>query len=378
MFSIFVEKICRKPTLYCSTDMKTLIWIGFCQSLFAAILMFTKKENSLPDKILSGWLILLSADFLSCGLNYEIFNKPLLSSSFLLFNPALYLYVKSLTRPKFTLKRNHVLHLLPFIVFEIYAYIIRQSFSLDTFFVRDSNYVFRLIFGAATIISWLVYNPLSLILVHKHRMHLRNELSNIEKNENLGWVLGVAIFYVVYCILAFLITVLAFYASLNPLSPHIYNYIILLVLIYIISFYGLRQKKVSRKLLVDKPVVHYKNSTLSAETKEFIRHKLVSFFDTEKAYLNPDLSMDVLSASLKIPKYQLTEVLNIEIGKSFFQFVNFYRVEAVKKMLTDPHNRFSIEAIGYDCGFSSKSSFYTVFKSMTGKTPVAFRNSISG
>ena len=209
--------------------MKTLIWIGFCQSLFAAILMFTKKESSVSDKILSGWLILLSADFLSCGLNYEIFSKPLLSSSFLLFNPALYLYVKSLTRPKFTLKWIQVLHLLPFIAFEIYAYIIKQSFSLDTFFVKDDNYIFRLIFGSATIISWLVYNPLSLILVHKHRMHLRNELSNIEKNENLGWVLAVAIFYVVYCILAFLITVIVFYANLNPLTPHIYNYITLLL-----------------------------------------------------------------------------------------------------------------------------------------------------
>ena len=357
--------------------MKTLIWIGFCQSLFAAILMFTKKESSVSDKILSGWLILLSADFLSCGLNYEIFSKPLLSSSFLLFNPAVYLYVKSLTRPKFTLKWIQFLHLLPFIAFEIYAYIIKQSFSLDTFFAKDENYVFRLVFGAATIVSWLVYNPLSLILVHKHRMHLRNELSNIEKNENLGWVLAVAIFYVVYCMLAFLITVIVFYANLNPLTPHIYNYITLLVLIYVMSFYGLRQKVVSKQLLTDEPIIHYKNSTLSTETKAKIKQKIIVYFEKEKAYLNPDLSMDVLSESLKIPKYQLTEVLNIEIGKSFFQFVNFYRVEAVKQMLTDPKNKYSIEAIGYDCGFSSKSSFYTVFKSMTGETPVAFRNSIS-
>ncbi len=357
--------------------MKTLIWIGFCQSLFAAILMFTKKDRSLSDKILSGWLILLSADFLSCGLNYEIFIKPLLSSSFLLFNPALYLYIKSLTRPKFRLKWIQVLHLLPFIAFEIYAYIIKQSFSLDTFFVKDDNYIFRLIFGAATIVSWLIYNPLSLILVHKHRMHLRNELSNIEKNENLGWVLAVAIFYVVYCILAFLITVIAFYSNLNPLTPHIYNYITLLVLIYVMSFYGLRQKVVSKQLLASESVIHYRNSTLNLESKDKIKQKIFNYFEKEKAYLNPDLSMDVLSDSLKIPKYQLTEVLNIEIGKNFFQFVNFYRVEAVKRMLTDPHNKYSIEAIGYDCGFSSKSSFYTVFKSMTGETPVAFRNSLS-
>jgi len=84
----------------------------------------------------------------------------------------------------------------------------------------------------------------------------------------------------------------------------------------------------------------------------------------------------MLSAALKVPKYQLTEVLNTEIGQNFFQFINTYRVEAVKKMLINPKNHFSIEAIGYECGFASKSAFYTVFKSLTGQTPVAFRDAI--
>ncbi|HEY6913600.1 MAG TPA: helix-turn-helix domain-containing protein [Paludibacter sp.] len=356
--------------------MNTIAWIGFCQGLFAAILMFTKKNSSLPDRILSGWLILLSTDFLSCALNYEIFNRPLLISSFLLFNPALYLYISSLTRPKFRLRWIQLLHLVPFVFFGTYTYAIKEPFLLDVFFVKDDYYLFRLIFGSANIISWAVYNPLSLILVHRHRIHLQNELSNIDSNENLGWVLAVAIFYVVYCIFAVLISVTSLVAGFNPLTPHIYNYSTLLVFIYIISFYGLRQRAVSRRLLLAEQPVPYKNSNLSADTKRAIKQKVMDYFETEKAYLNPALSMSVLSAALKIPKYQITEVLNTEIGNNFFQFVNHYRVEAVKEMLSDPRNKYSIEAIGYDCGFSSKSSFYTVFKEITGETPVSFRSKI--
>jgi AraC-like DNA-binding protein len=149
-------------------------------------------------------------------------------------------------------------------------------------------------------------------------------------------------------------------------------------MVYILSFYGLRQQvPVKRIVTEEEQHVPYQYSTLSAESKQSIREKIVLYFETEKAYLNPELNMDILSEHLKIPKYQLTEVLNTTIGMNFFQYVNFFRVEAVKKMLADPKNKFSIEAIGYDCGFSSKSSFYTVFKNMTGETPVLYRKKVT-
>jgi len=357
--------------------MNTIAWIGFSQSLFAAILMFTKKDRSLSDKILSGWLTLLSIEFFTLGLDFEIFYQPLLSSSFLLFNPALYLYVSSLTRPSFRLKWVQLFHLLPFIIFELYAYLIKEPFIMDDYFVRDENFLFRMGFALANLISWGVYNPSSLILVHKYRMHLRNEESNIGKNESLGWVLAVGIFYVVYCIIAFIIAVIVYYSDAQADLPNVYNYSVLLFIIFVLSFYGLRQQVLPKQLLIEKIRIPYEHSNLSDDVKKQIEKKILNYFENKKAYLNPELNMELLSHELKIPKHQLTEVLNIEIGKNFFQFVNTYRVDAVKKMLLDPKNKFSIEAIGYECGFTSKSSFYTVFKSMTGVTPVVFKHKSS-
>ncbi len=357
--------------------MSTLVWIGFCQSLFAAILLLAKRKSSVSDRILSAWLCLLAIEFLTCALDNIIFQQPLLSSSFLLFNPALFLYVQSLTLSGFRLKWIQLLHLLPFVVFETLAYIIQEPFSLDGFFEPNHHLTFRVLFAVANLVSWLVYNPLSIVYVHRHRMHLRNEHSTIDKNANLGWVLSVSVFYVVYCIVAVILGVTAYLAHRYPQSPHFYNYSMLLFLVYVLSFYGLYQSELPQKML-QKPadLLPYKNSSLNAETKQLIHQKIKNYIEKEVAYLNPDLNMDMLSAALKIPKYQLTEVLNTEIGQNFFRFVNSYRVEAVKKMLSNPKNRFSIEAIGYECGFASKSAFYTVFKSLTGQTPVAFRDSL--
>ena len=100
------------------------------------------------------------------------------------------------------------------------------------------------------------------------------------------------------------------------------------------------------------------------------------YVEARKAYLNPQLSMDMLSAEIRIPKYQITEVLNMVIGQNFFRFINSYRIEAVKQMLADPKNHFSIEAIGFECGFASKTAFYSVFKNFTGLTPLAYRESL--
>ena len=153
-----------------------------------------------------------------------------------------------------------MLHLVPFVVFEILAYSIREPFSMDSFFVRDENFLFRISFAVVNVISWMIYNPLSLVYVHKHRMHLRNEQSNIGKNENLGWVLSVAVFYFVYCAIAFIISVVVYLADVQPLLPHIYNYAALLFVVFVLSFYGLRQQGLPKESRSSNQKCTYKNT----------------------------------------------------------------------------------------------------------------------
>ncbi len=354
--------------------MEIIAWLGVSQGLFAAILMMAKRERTVSDQILTAWLCLLAIEFLSCAIDIRLFNAPLLSSSFLLFNPAFYLYVKTLTDETFKLKYIQLLHLLPFVAFKATAYILQEPYSLKNFFEPDATIWFRYSFSVASVISWLTYNSISAINVVKHRKRLKNEFSTLEYDRKLGWLLFVVVFYNLFCGVAVIIGICAVLLNITVSLTNIYVYSTMLAFVYILGFYGLMQKDV---LIINNgeeiEQAKYKRSLLTKSQKSKIKVRILEYFQTDRPYLNPDFNMSLLSEKLNIPKYQLTEVLNVDIGKNFFRFVNEYRVEEVKKQLVDEKNIYSIEAIGYESGFRSKSSFFSVFKKITGRTPTEYK-----
>ena len=357
--------------------MDVIAWIGLSQALFSGLLTLTKGNKSISDRLLSAWLFLLAVEFLTFGLESEIFpNFVLLSNSFLLFNPALYLYTRSLTNPRFKLRWIQLLHLLPYFFFKITAWIIKEPQSLETYFKIDHSLWFRIIFGATGIISWAVYLSLTSVILTRHRRQLKNEFSSIDLFKRLGWIHFVVISYILYCFSVFLWGIFNVIAW-TTLSITIYNYSVLLFFIYIFGFYGLKQSDIFKRSGTEESGngkdQKSKGLLLCIEASGKVEKKLLSYFSKEKPYLNPELSMTIISEQLKIPKHHLTEVLNKNLGKNFFQFVNEYRVEEVKKHLANPKNLYSIEAIGYECGFNSKSTFFSVFKTITGKTPKEFQ-----
>ena len=80
-----------------------------------------------------------------------------------------------------------------------------------------------------------------------------------------------------------------------------------------------------------------------------------------------------MADALQVPSHHLSQVLNDQMNTNFYQLINQYRIEKSKKMLqTDRIHQVSIQGIGYDCGFSNKTSFYRAFKKFTGMTPAEF------
>ena len=97
--------------------------------------------------------------------------------------------------------------------------------------------------------------------------------------------------------------------------------------------------------------------------------------ETEKPFIEFDLNIMDLAKILETSVNKLSQVINESFHKNFYNLVNHYRIEEVKKLLKDPEKqKFTIISIAYECGFNSKSSFNTAFKKHTHLTPSQYKN----
>lgn len=93
-----------------------------------------------------------------------------------------------------------------------------------------------------------------------------------------------------------------------------------------------------------------------------------------KLYLRSRLSLDLLAQEIDIPKHHFSILLNTHIGKSFYQLVAECRINEAVFLMQQGGNSMTIEALAYECGFNSKSSFNKYFKEIVGCLPSEFKD----
>jgi AraC-like DNA-binding protein len=126
-----------------------------------------------------------------------------------------------------------------------------------------------------------------------------------------------------------------------------------------------------------KPPGRHASFRLEPELVESYTSRIVRFIEDQKPYVDPDLTLEKLALQLDIPKYHLSFVINTHLEKGFFDLINYYRVEEAKKLLLDGGMKaLSVDSVGYEVGFNTKSAFYRWFKKLTGKTPALFSRSV--
>lgn len=122
------------------------------------------------------------------------------------------------------------------------------------------------------------------------------------------------------------------------------------------------------------PTSRKKEKRLSDSTLSQLKNKLQELMMKEKSYLDPELSLTSLAQQMSIKEKELSELLQEGFASSFYAYVNEFRIKEVKQMLIDPENdRYTNFALAQRAGFSSKSTFFHLFKKHVGMTPGAFK-----
>lgn len=109
--------------------------------------------------------------------------------------------------------------------------------------------------------------------------------------------------------------------------------------------------------------------------EETVFRDVDQFISSSQRYLDPHLSMDKIAEELAISTSSLSRLVNQYAGKNFSDYINSLRVTEAKKLLEqEEFSAYTIVSIGLECGFNSKSTFYTAFKKFTGLTPTQYRS----
>lgn len=363
----------------------------FLYVLFAVFLFSHKKGNRRSNLIFAGFC-LANAFFILVDI-FTVFRHSLYQvfplfldivweSCFFLIGPLLYAYTLSMTRETFTLKSVPPWHLLPFavdVIFRVYRFFTtpdaKAAFMDHGYYIHYWELKTRYLSMDLHIIG---YAAASLIIIYRFRKQLKNVFSSIDKIR-LSWL-----HFVLYGFIAVHIAHLS-KLIIPGLSPNVRGVLGLamhagsLLFVTVVVFKAMAQPEIFSDLKQQqetKPAKQkYAKTALTESQINQYKEKLVLHMETQKPYLDPELNIDQLAGQLAIPSHHMSQVLSRGLNRNFYFFVNKYRIEESKKLLTEKKNQKTVLEVLLETGFNSKSTFNRIFKQYTGATPTQYMKS---
>lgn len=106
---------------------------------------------------------------------------------------------------------------------------------------------------------------------------------------------------------------------------------------------------------------------------QLLMQQLTQFMQEQSIYRQNELSLPDLAGYLGISVHQVSELLNVHAGASFYNYINGYRLDYACNLLADPNCHLRILDIAFEAGYNNKNTFYRVFKDKHGITPNQYR-----
>ncbi|TGM01079.1 AraC family transcriptional regulator [Leptospira barantonii] len=115
----------------------------------------------------------------------------------------------------------------------------------------------------------------------------------------------------------------------------------------------------------------YSRSRLGGLEVDSILSRLETMMTTERMYQDEEISLGYVAERVSLTTHQLSELINRKLNKSFFLWLNQYRVDEAKRLLAETDK--TVLEIAMEVGFNNRSSFNEAFLKLTEKTPIDFR-----
>ena len=362
--------------------MSEFIFIGIAQALFTIVFIISKENRPVSDNVLIAWIFVLAMPLLTRAFSPAVLDIPipLLDKKLayqLCLGPFLWFYVKCVTGDIKKFRAHHIWHFLPFILTTLFQ-VIFQKPPIHPVFNPEPNDFGKFIW-LINISSLLCYSSAVLWRLKKHSKSVFNRFSSLTTQITLRWLTWLTCGFIV----AYMMPLFARFSSLPfVLQSHGYAFT---GFIFILSFFGLKQTQIF-SAEKDEHVSESEQSEQNTKQKKYERSgltqaralqyikRLEEYSESEKPYLDANLTVDKLAAQSHIPRHYLTQIFSEQLNKNFYLYINEYRIHQVKALLNDPANKdMSLLEIAYESGFNSKSTFNAIFKKITKMTPTQYR-----
>jgi len=380
-------------------DILSVIYlIGAAQGIFLVVALLDRKiVNKNANRYLAIFLSIFTLSIFDEFLfqSHYFYDYPdligLIWPLDYLYGPLFYFYVRELTSINKPFKgKNDAFHWLLFFLGLILALptwtldpnqkIVMLYGSSQT--VVEEVYRAKIFDGLASlfvVIQVAVYICLSFRHLHHYRRSIRQQFSEIERI-NLSWL--VTLLWILLPLWGLYIIDI-FFSDRLDIGDHagLSLHVILVFIIYSMGYMGLRQPNIFKEQgsniftefeTTSAESEKYRKSKLSQEQSELLKTKLVALMEKQEPYLENGITLPQLANLMGCTPNNLSQVINDGFGKSFFDFINEYRITHAKQQLLSPE-RVSVLQVSMNAGFNSKSAFYTAFRKEVGMTPSQYR-----
>ena len=355
----FLETVSLLATLHCL--------------VLSLVILFSKFFKSKNNKYLGFTLLIIAIVginnwFWDIGINPLIINFLDLFLWQFLYPTTLFIffYRNSISASSNALRLKYFY--IPFILLSTFNIFLSLSTTFQLYNLPDIVINFIPVFYKTISFLSIIFPIYIIILSYKYTLAKKNSLSK-------KWLKYLLVFLSV--IILFGVVLESYRFLFLEKLPLTYLWTFSSIFIYWLTYKGMYQFKLSNDQFEIREITkkEKKKPIDSVNSKNSHFKRLVFLIEESQIHHNPNLSRDSVAEQLELSNSYLSQIIKENTSVNFSDYINSHRIKDVKSMLKDPaFNKYSILSIGLECGFNSKTSFYTNFKKETGLTPKEYKN----